>query len=153
MLLTGFNLCLFNAECLMEGVFHQHMERIFDIRLLPNKLILTPHKYYSMYYNEMITSRYGNNTYPWMLPREGILYVFVSRDDSAYDFNLTFLERRILQTHSIVGITINENRLVQRLQVILHHLKVYQLLKYSPGCICCCYTPDQFSLYNLYSKI
>ena len=117
----------------MEGRFLQHMERIFDIRLTPSNITLTPRIYPSLFHKENVTSRYRDNTYPWILPMEGLLYIYISREDSEHEFGLTFLKNGTIEKHAIICFKIYENRLRQWLQVMCRSINKYQLLEYSQG--------------------
>ena len=69
-----------------------------------------------------------NEIYPWVLSKEGILFIFVSRHDAQYPFNLTLLENKAVDKRVIVGIKAYEEQLNLQLQV---HVLLIQNLSLS----------------------
>ena len=107
----------FHLACLYDGIFHQHLKRNFDVRLQADRVILIPWKYLAIYQNNMKFPVDMKQDYPWILPREGILYIFVTNNDMNHPFNLTLLENNVMNKHSIIGIKVYKQSIEFRLRV------------------------------------
>ena len=109
------------AGCFTESVFDYQMGRKHEVLLTTDKMIIKRK-------NQYVRNKENNNhvdkgkMYPLTLPKEGILFIFVSKNDAEHPFNLTLLENKAVDKRVIIGIKAYRKQLIMQIQVTYIYL-------------------------------